>query len=460
MTLNFDRGTLVFFGDKLPHGLQRWFSPDSRIKGWRAQASDYAQIILYLRTQRISVTDHARNYQVLSNLKLAKSLTPRPHQKIALQSWGANGYKGVVALPTGAGKTILAIMAINQLQRSSLILVPTIDLLTQWATVLEEFFGIEIGMLGGGAKELRDITVSTYDSALLKIEDIGNRFALLIADECHHLPSPEYRLSAAMAIAPFRLGLSATPELPPERAEIMAQLLGPTVCDIPIDELEGKVLSTYRLERCYVELLPQELAEYTRHREIYTTFLRRFGINFTSSADWGRFLGLCAREPGGKAVFKSFLEQRRIARGGEAKISRLRELLITHAGESIIVFTADNDTAYTIGRRFSLPVITHHTKAAERKEFLNNFRSGIYPVLVTSKVLNEGVDVPAATVGVVVSGSGSVREHVQRLGRILRPAQGKKQAILYELISAGTAEEFTSERRREHRAYRGHGEFR
>ena len=99
-----------------------------------------------------------------------------------------------------------------------------------------------------------------------------------------------------------------------------------------------------------------------------------------------------------------------------------------------------------------LPVLTHHTKGAERKRMLAAFRNGELPVLVTSRVLNEGVDVPEASVGIIVSGTGSVREHVQRLGRILRP-KDDKQAVLYELISAGTGEAFTSERRRGHAAF-------
>lgn len=99
-----------------------------------------------------------------------------------------------------------------------------------------------------------------------------------------------------------------------------------------------------------------------------------------------------------------------------------------------------------------MPVLTHKTKAAERREFLEKFRSGEYGVLLTSKVLNEGVDVPEASVGIVVSGSGSTREHVQRLGRILRAKEGKK-AVLYELVSEGTSEMRVSDRRRKNRAY-------
>ena len=108
--------------------------------------------------------------------------------------------------------------------------------------------------------------------------------------------------------------------------------------------------------------------------------------------------------------------------------------------------------AYRLGRKFLLPVLTHHTKLKEREVFLNSFRSGDYSILITSKVLNEGVDVPEANVAIVVSGSGSVREHVQRLGRILRSRPGK-QATLYELISKGTGEYFVHQRRRKHGAY-------
>jgi superfamily II DNA or RNA helicase len=106
-----------------------------------------------------------------------------------------------------------------------------------------------------------------------------------------------------------------------------------------------------------------------------------------------------------------------------------------------------------VSRRFLIPVITHQTKVKERSEILERFSDGRYGALATSKVLNEGVDVPEANVAIVISGSGSVREHVQRLGRILRRQAGKR-AVLYELVSANTAETRTSARRREHDAYR------
>lgn len=118
----------------------------------------------------------------------------------------------------------------------------------------------------------------------------------------------------------------------------------------------------------------------------------------------------------------------------------------------MLLFTESNKAAYDLSRRFLVPVITHQTKVTERSEILEDFGTGTYNTLATSKVLNEGVDMPDANVGVVISGSGSVREHVQRLGRILRKREGKK-AVLYELVASDTSEMFTSDRRREHVAY-------
>ena len=131
----------------------------------------------------------------------------------------------------------------------------------------------------------------------------------------------------------------------------------------------------------------------------------------------------------------------------------LEGLLRQHSKDRTLIFTNDNDTVYAIARRFLIPAITHQTDVKERREVLERFNSGAYPAVVTSRVLNEGVNIPEARVAIVLSGTASVREHVQRLGRILRRQEGKT-AILYEVITRGTAEEHQSGRRREHDAYR------
>lgn len=94
-----------------------------------------------------------------------------------------------------------------------------------------------------------------------------------------------------------------------------------------------------------------------------------------------------------------------------------------------------------------IPAITHRTSKDERKAILDGFRKGKFSAIVSSQVLDEGIDVPDASVGIIMSGSGSAREFIQRLGRILRPAKGKGKAILYELVSRETGEVHTSRRR-------------
>ena len=456
MILEFSSGTLELTPGKeepFPEVLEGIFKADPRTGNYRARGCDYADTVMALRLGQISFKDLAADYAFEGDWELKEKIVPRPHQKEALERWQHAGGKGIAALPTGSGKTILAVMAIAAVQRRTIVLVPTIDLLTQWAAVLERFFKVPVGMLGGGSRQIEALTVSTYDSAVLNMEFIGNRFGFLIADECHHLPAPETRLGASMCIAPYRLGLSATPELPPDRMEIMQNLLGGIVCQVNIDELEGKVLSPYEVKHWEIPLDPQEFDLYQSARKYYLDFIRRNRIDFRQESGWSRFLALAGRSAEGRLAFRAFLDQRRLARGGEAKIRALWEILRHHAGERIIIFTADNGAAYELGRRFCLPVMTHLTKAAERKEFLEKFKEGTYPVLVTNRVLNEGVDVPAAAVGIILAGTGSVREHVQRLGRVLRAAPGKPQAVLYELVSAGTSEESVSTRRRAHRAY-------
>ena len=125
----------------------------------------------------------------------------------------------------------------------------------------------------------------------------------------------------------------------------------------------------------------------------------------------------------------------------------------THTTGRVIVFTNDNATVYRISKTLLIPAITHQTDVKERREILAAFEAGEIRAVITSRVLNEGVDLPAADVGVVLSGTNTVREHVQRLGRILRKKENK-QAVLYEVVVAGTAEERTSSRRRDHVAYR------
>lgn len=453
---SFDNGTLVWTGSDmaiLAARIPELFKFDERISAFRSRGCDYAAILHQVRNMELMLEDQACQFGALDNLFLQESLIPRKHQQLAFDAWRSSGYRAVCALPTGSGKTILAVMAIARLKRPTLVLVPTIDLMTQWAMVLEKFFHCPIGMWGGNSNTTCDLTVSTYNSAVLKMEYYGNRFAFLVADECHHLPGPVNQMAALWSLAPYRLGLSATPESDPERDLLLNELMGPVCCRVQIDELDRGILSDYDVETIALELTEAEQQEYLFNRKIYIDFLHQHHVVINSRRGWQNFILEVVRSgAAGRKAFGAYLKQKALARGGEAKQLMVWQLLKRHAGERIIIFTADNAAAYDLGRRYLLPVLTHHTKAAERKKMLENFRSGDCPVLVSSKVLNEGVDVPEANIGIIVSGGASVREHVQRLGRILRARPGKK-AILYELVNTATSELNVLNRRREHRAY-------
>ncbi|MBO7741282.1 MAG: DEAD/DEAH box helicase family protein, partial [Victivallales bacterium] len=401
ITLDFQSGTILLQHDRgpedapLPEAIAPLCRFDKRVGAWRAMACDYAAVFAVLYREKLLLEDKARNYQRLElDFRPGKSM--RDYQREALDAWVNAGRRGVVVLPTGSGKSFLAQNAIVSASRSTLVVVPTLDLLAQWALQLKHALNCEIGTLGGGSREIRDITVSTYDSAQMQMEHIGSRFGLLIVDECHHLPGQVYSQIAKLSIAPWRLGLTATPERQDGLHSTYASLLGDICYRREITDLTGKdVLAEYETIPIDTELDPDEQEDYNRFHARYIDFLHRNRINLGTPRGWSFFLQACARQPDGREALNAYLEQRRIARASRAKIRQLWELISAHHGDRIIVFTADNATAYRIGAAFALPVITQQTGTAERVAFLDGFRSGDYPVLVTSKVLNEGVDVPS-----------------------------------------------------------------
>jgi superfamily II DNA or RNA helicase len=425
---------------------------DPRSACHRAPAHAYPDLLRALTRLQLTYQDQARRYEVLpEGARVQKE--PRPYQREALRAWREAGARGVVVLPTGAGTTLVAELAIDDRRRSTLVVTPTLDLVRQWHDVLLASFGGRIGLIGGGEYELQPLTVTTYDSAYIHMDHLGDRFGLLVFDECHHLPGPSYALAARLCLAPFRLGLTATPERADGREGELASLLGPVVYRKDIVEMSGQYLADYETVRVTVELSPAEREEYAAERAIYLRFLQTQGIAMGSPSGWSDFLIRASRSEEGQRAFRAYRRQKEIAFTAPAKLAYVERLLHQHRHDRTIVFTQDNATVYLVSRRYLIPAITHQTKVRERSEILARFAAGHYTALATSKVLNEGVDIPAANVAIVMSGSGSVREHVQRLGRILRKGEGKR-AVLYELVTGGTSEAGTSERRRDHVAYR------
>src|SRR4051812_33042479 len=456
LRLAFEEGTVLVEGlaeDDAP-GLPG-VKFDHRTRRFRAEAIHYRAIMEHLLAHDIPVVDNARDY-VRVKWKIRVEKEAFPHQTEGLAAWWEGGRRGrgVVVLPTGTGKTHLANLAIEAAQRPTLVVTPTIDLMNQWYDELSLSFATEVGLLGGGYYDIRPLTVTTYDSAYMNMDRLGNKFGLIVFDECHHLPGPTYSMSAICALAPFRLGLTATPERADNAHTQLDYLIGPIVYRREITQLRGQFLADYRTETLYVNLTDEERFQYETSRELYRNFLQESGIDMRRPNAWGQFLFMAHRSPEGRQAFLAHRKQRELALAAPAKLSLLGHLLDRHNGDRILIFTHDNATVYKIARRFLVPVITHQTKIKERRDVLLRFNSGTYPIVATSRVLNEGVNVPEANVAVVLSGSATVREHVQRLGRILRKS-GDKEALLYEVVTRGTVEEFASNRRRQHSAYGG-----
>lgn len=445
LIIQFDAGTLIIEGAERGAQLPPAFKWDERVRCWRAPALAYRKIITEMTRNKIPYQDLARQYHQFDFAsKLA--IEPRPYQRQAISEWQRNGRRGVVVLPTGAGKTFLAQMAIEMTGRSTLVIVPTLDLMNQWYDLLISNFQAEIGLIGGGYFETGAIVVTTYASAFRFMERMGNQFGLIIFDECHHLPGSVYRYAAELAIAPFRLGLTATPEREDGADHLLEELIGPIVYKRQAQDLAGEYLADYEIVRISAHLTADEREAYERERAVFREFLQDAQIDLGGARGWQSFIAATTRSEQGRRAMMAYRESRRIALGADAKMRVLAQLIERHPSERVLIFTAENEMVYRISQKFLIPAITHETAIKERREWLEAFNAGRVLALATSKVLNEGVDIPAASIAVVLSGSGSSREHIQRLGRILRKQPGK-EAILYEVITAGTTEENISRRR-------------
>ena len=437
-SLSYDKGTLLVRGARPPVGV--W---DERVQAYRALAMAYSELATWGRTVPGVFEDMALDLLAAPRLEHAERL--RPYQKEAVRSWVEGGRRGVIVLPTAAGKTHVALEAMHEVGGATLVVVPTIDLIDQWVAKLTDVFGVGVGRLGGGESDIQPVTVSTYDSALVRAENLGNRFQFLVVDEVHHLPSPQYRHIAEMYCAPARLGLTATYE----RADLLhlelEALMGGKLFELGYEELTD-YLADFTLVKVKVELSPEEQEEYEATHETFVRYLRSKRMVLRGPWDFEAFIRR-SWNPEGREALMAWRRSRELAFNPRAKLEAVRTLLSRHRGARTLIFAEQTDQVYDLGRQLLVPCLTYKTPDEERKELLRRFKEGKNTILATSRVLDEGVDVPEASVAIVLSGSGSPRQFRQRLGRILRPREGK-QAVLYEVLSRDTSEMGTAARRK------------
>jgi len=345
-------------------------------------------------------------------------------------------------LPTGSGKTRVAIAAIAAVGGAALCIVPTRALLDQWRDAIAATASLRVGCLGDGRSELEAVTVATYESALRHMHRIGACFQLLVVDEAHHFASGARDELLQMSIAPARLGLTATPPETEEPRQRLTQLLGPIVIQKNISDLAGSAhLAGFDRVLCRLQLTARERGEYERAVEPFNRLLSDFrrGPGRNARVRFSDIVCFAMSSAEGRAALAGWRRAKALLADTEGKRQALGKLLRQHRHARVLVFTADNDSAYGIARRELITPITCNIGRAERTAAIAAFASGRLRALVSSRVLNEGVDVPDADIAIIVGSTSGEREYVQRLGRLLRPVPGKR-ARIYELVTEDTTE--------------------
>jgi DNA excision repair protein ERCC-3 len=329
---------------------------------------------------------------------------------------GPEGGAGVLVLPCGAGKTVIAIGCMARLQTHTLVLTTNVTAVKQWKQELLDKTTLredEIGLYTGDSKEIKPVTIATYQILTyrktkgspfehFKIFEAAN-WGLVIHDEVHMLPAPVFRAVAELQ-AKRRLGLTATLVREDGKEEDVFSLIGPKRVDVPWKTLEksGFIATAHCLE-IRVPLPSDERMDYAVAEQ-----RQRF----------------------------------RIASENSLKLKVMDELLAGHPDQSILVIGQYLEQLRIIGERLGAPVLTGQTPEREREELYRQFKDGELKVLIVSKVANFAIDLPDASVAIQMSGTfGSRQEEAQRLGRILRPKGERNVSYFYSLVSRDTTEQ-------------------
>ncbi|MGC8582631.1 MAG: DEAD/DEAH box helicase [Thermoproteus sp.] len=397
------------------------------IKLVRASRENDKVIITYPVFIRDKISEVLRKYGYIvvkkdleyRQVQYKQNISLYDFQKRAVDSWERAGRRGTIAVPTGGGKTFIAMAALARASTTALVLAVTQELAAQWAERLRRYLGVSPGMLGAGKHDVRDVTVAIYNSAVKYVDELVGKFGVVVFDEAHHVPAETFKEIALALDSPFRLAISATPKREDGNELLIYEAVGPLVYRATYTEMiEAGLVVPVEHYRIYIKPSPEEEQEYRSAQATTDNAIVLRNIASQISPKIPIAVEIVKREValGHKVlVFTQFLEQ------AKAIYDKLRE-------ESI-----------------RAELITSEER--DRSSAFSRFLSGITKAVVTTTVLDEGVDVPDADVAVIVSGSGSKRQMLQRVGRVVRKAPGKSVARVYELIARGTIEEALSESR-------------
>ncbi|AGB16232.1 DNA/RNA helicase, superfamily II [Halovivax ruber XH-70] len=351
-------------------------------------------------------------------LDLELTVSLRDYQRTWVERFDDQG-AGVLVGPPGSGKTVAAMGAMERVGGETLVLVPSRDLARQWADALAADTTLDpaqIGQYHGGQKEIRPVTIATYQIAGMDrhrslFDD--REWGLTIFDEVHHVPSDVYRRATHLQ-SRYRLGLSASPIREDERQAEIFTLVGPPIGTDWDALFDAGFVAEPELEIRYVP--------------------------------W-------ADEAGNAHAAADGRERYRIAAENPAKIHEVRTLLAAHPSGQALIFVEYLDQGRELSDALSIPFLSGETPHHERQRLLEAFRAGERQQLIVSRVGDEGLDLPTADLAIIASGlGGSRRQGTQRAGRTMRPAGG---ALVYVLATRGSREEDFARRQLQHLGRKG-----
>ena len=345
----------------------------------------------------------------------------RDYQRDAAESFWHGG-SGVVVLPCGAGKTLVGAAAMAHAQATTLILVTNTVSARQWKDELVRRTSLtedEIGEYSGAVKEIRPVTIATYQVLTMRRKGVyphlelldARDWGLIVYDEVHLLPAPIFRMTADLQ-ARRRIGLTATLVREDGREGDVFSLIGPKRYDAPWKDIESQGW-----------IAPADCVE----------------VRVTLPE--GERLAYATAEPE---------ERYRLASCTHRKVDVVKSLMARHAGQPTLVIGQYIEQLDELAEALDAPVIKGETSVKERQRLFDAFRSGEVRTLVVSKVANFSIDLPDAEGAIQVSGSfGSRQEEAQRLGRLLRPGHDGKVARFYTVVSRDTVDaDFAQNRQR------------
>ena len=352
----------------------------------------------------------------------------RKWQQEAIRAWEEHAHRGIVGAVTGGGKTVFALACIRQVKpETTLIIVPTLALLDQWRDEVAEFFDLEpeeTNVISGRKKIVRGtVNIGVLNTVSKLKPNWPERGAMLVIDECHKAASDNFGAVLDLPAA-FRLGLSATPERPYDEGlkERLIPALGDVIFQYSYKEaLRDGVIVPFTLQNVVFDLEEERQVSYNRISRMIVQAINEHG----------------AESPEAVSLF---MRRARILNLSPARVEIALKLVAAHRGERVLIFHEDVEACTVIHEVLSAMGIRarlYHAAldARTRAQALADFRKGIAHVLVTCRALDEGFNVPETQVGIIAASTATRRQRIQRLGRVLRPAEGKKSAVVYTLVA-------------------------